>query len=76
MLDLKKIRLLRGYTQETLADKVGIKRGTILKIENRQSYPSVSNAMAIADVLGISNWYDIYTPELAAAQWKGTPPTI
>lgn len=50
---LADIRKNKGYTQQALADKVGITRQQISAIETGQSFPSVPTAKAIADVLGI-----------------------
>lgn len=50
---LADIRKDKGYTQQTLADKVGVTRQQISAIETGQSLPSVPTAKAIAEVLGI-----------------------
>lgn len=50
---LVEIRRSKGYTQQGLADKVGVTRQQISAIETGQSLPSVPTAKAIAAVLGI-----------------------
>lgn len=50
---LAEIRKDKGYTQQALADKVGVTRQQISAIETGQSLPSVPTAKAIADALGI-----------------------
>lgn len=48
------IRKDKGYTQQALADKVGVTRQQISAIETGLSLPSVPTAKAIADTLEIS----------------------
>lgn len=50
---LSMLRKLEGYSQQSLADAVGVTRQQISAIETGQSLPSVSTAKAIANVLGI-----------------------
>lgn len=50
---LAEMRKNKGYTQQTLADEVGVTRQQISAIETGQSLPSVPTAKAIADALGI-----------------------
>ncbi len=73
MLDLRLIRAARKYTQEQLAEEVGIARATVIHIEKGTAEPSPTNAQAIADVLGFVNWYDFYT-DVTKVQWKGEAP--
>jgi putative transcriptional regulator len=51
---LKEIRLEKGLTQETLAEKTGVTRQTIIAIEKAKFVPSVKLALELAYVLGIS----------------------
>lgn len=73
-LDLKKIRQLRGFTQDALAEKVGVNRLTIINIEKGKTQPTVTNAMALGDALDIDNWYDIYTLGMKSPLWRGEAP--
>lgn len=59
MIDLKKARTEKGMTQEQLAEAVGVVRQTISNIECGFSLPSITNAQAIARVLGL-NWTDFF----------------
>lgn len=45
-------RLLRGYTQEELADRIGVTRQTVVSIEKGNYTPSVALALRLAKVLG------------------------
>lgn len=47
------LRKLQGYTQQDLADKIGVTRQQISAIEKGKSLPSVSVAKSIATILGI-----------------------
>jgi putative transcriptional regulator len=49
----------RGWTQEDLAEKVGVTRQTIANIENGLNEPRVTIAMAIAIALG-ATVYEIF----------------
>ncbi len=48
---LKKYRLLKGLTQEQLAEKVGVRRETIMRLEKAQYNPSLKLAIDISRVL-------------------------
>jgi putative transcriptional regulator len=50
---LKEIRLARGFTQEALAEQVGVTRQTIIAIEKAKFVPSVKLALEIAGMLGV-----------------------
>lgn len=60
MVDLKKIRINQGMTQEQLAKQVGVVRTTISNIECGITLPSVSTAKLIAKILKI-NWTEFFT---------------
>lgn len=54
MIDLKTARKEKGYTQQQLADKAGVKRTTISNLEiGTSKEPRTKNAKKIAEVLGI-----------------------
>ena len=48
---LKKYRLLKEMTQEQLANKVGVRRETIMRLEKAQYNPSLKLAMDISRVV-------------------------
>lgn len=45
---LKKFRQLKGMTQEQLANKVGVRRETIMRLEKAQYNPSLKLAIDIS----------------------------
>lgn len=45
---LKKYRQLKGLTQEQLAEKVGVRRETIMRLEKAQYNPSLKLAIDIS----------------------------
>lgn len=50
---LKYFREKQGYSQRTLADKVGVQENTLWRWENEKSTPSVDIAERIANILGV-----------------------
>lgn len=49
---LKKYRLSKGLTQEQLADMVGVRRETIMRLEKAQYNPSLKLAVDISRAVG------------------------
>lgn len=49
---LKRLRLGKGLTQQSLADAAGISRATYTNIENGKKNPSLALAVKIKRVLG------------------------
>ena len=52
-----KLQLLRkqnGYSQEQLADKLGIARQTLSKWENGQAVPELGNLISLSNLYGIT----------------------
>ena len=57
MILAEKIALLRrqnGWSQEELAEKLGISRQTLSKYETGESVPDIERSKAIADAFGVS----------------------
>ena len=52
--NLVRLRKMNGFTQETLAEKVGVTRQAIAKWEAGETIPDLERARLIADVLGVS----------------------
>lgn len=50
---LKQYRQLRGLTQEQLAERVGVRRETIMRLEKAQYNPSLKLAVDISRAVGI-----------------------
>lgn len=51
--NLKSVRESRGMTQQELADRIGIRRETILHLENNRYNPSLEMALKIAQVFDL-----------------------
>lgn len=51
---LKNVRLQRQFTQESLANTVGVTRQTIISIEKEKFVPSVKLALQLAQALRVS----------------------
>ncbi|WP_201737229.1 helix-turn-helix transcriptional regulator [Bifidobacterium aemilianum] len=52
--NLRGVRQARGMTQSALAGLVGVRRETIIRLENGKYNPSLKLAMDIAKVFGTS----------------------
>lgn len=59
---IKVYRAMKNFTQEQLANKVGVARQTILAIENNKYVPSLLLAFKIASKLG-TNLEEVFTYE-------------
>ncbi len=51
---LKTLRTERGFTQELIAESLGVSRQAVSKWENGTSEPSTTNLFALAKLYGIS----------------------
>lgn len=51
--NVKYLRSIKGISQQVLADKVGLDRTTISRIENGEIETTIDNAINISNVLGI-----------------------
>ncbi|MGE7953733.1 helix-turn-helix transcriptional regulator [Lysinibacillus xylanilyticus] len=51
---IKKYRLLKDFTQEELAQRVGVRRETIMRLENAKYNPSLELAVRISRELDAS----------------------
>lgn len=57
MIFSEKLQILRknkGYTQESLADLLGVSRQAVAKWEAGQVYPDISNLIQISDLMNVS----------------------
>ena len=52
--NLISLRKLNGYSQEELAEKIGVSRQTLSKYETGESVPDIEKSKAIADVFNVS----------------------
>lgn len=57
---LKKYRQEKKWTQEELAQKVGVRRETIIRLEQAKYRPSLELAMKLAWILEVSV-YDLFS---------------
>jgi putative transcriptional regulator len=64
--NLKRYRILAGLTQEELAEKTGVHRDTIIRLEGGKQPPRPRTLKNLADVLGVS------TQDLTEASENGT----
>ena len=51
--NLKSVRESRGMTQQELADRIGMRRETILHLENNRYNPSLEMALKIVQVFDL-----------------------
>ena len=51
--NLKSVRESRGMTQQELAERIGMRRETILHLENNRYNPSLEMALKIAQVFDL-----------------------
>ena len=51
--NLKSVRESRGMTQQELADRIGMRRETILHLQNNRYNPSLEMALKIAQVFDL-----------------------
>lgn len=62
--NVKFLRTKKGLSQQTLADKVGVDRSTISRIENNEIETTIDNAIKLAEVLKI-NFKDLLDKDLS-----------
>lgn len=51
---LQQLRKMNGYTQDVLAEKLGVSRQSISKWERAEASPDTDNLIALAEVYGLS----------------------
>ncbi|RSK25854.1 XRE family transcriptional regulator [Bacillus sp. HMF5848] len=52
--NLKSLRKISKYTQEDVADKVGVSRQAVAKWENGETVPDINNCIALAELYGVT----------------------
>lgn len=52
--NLKKLRKEHRYTQEGIAEKIGVSRQAVAKWENGETVPDIKNCMALAELYGVA----------------------
>ena len=59
--NLISVRKIHGYSQDELADKIGVSRQTLSKYETGESLPDIERCRLLADVFGVTmDFYQIY----------------
>ena len=69
---ISEIRKAKGYTQEYIAEQLGISRQAVYKWEKGSSAPDTKNLIALAELLGVSVEYLATGAEAASEQPKQT----
>jgi len=54
---IQSLRKQKGYSQEELAEKIGVSRQAVSKWESRQSTPDIDKIIALSDLFNISTDY-------------------
>ena len=70
MIFSEKLQILRknkGYTQEALAEKLGVSRQAVAKWESGQIYPDISNLIQISDLMSVSVDYLVKDQDCAVS---------
>ena len=67
--NLKLLRHQYGYTQEQIAEKLGVSRQTIAKWERGECLPDIENVIALADIYEVT--IDSLVRNMAADSGKG-----
>ena len=52
--NLNTLRKQRGYSQEEVAEKIGVSRQAVAKWESGETMPDLDNTMALAELYGVS----------------------
>lgn len=52
--NLISLRKIHGYSQDELAEKIGVSRQTLSKYETGESYPDIEKCKLLADIFGTS----------------------
>lgn len=63
LLTLKAARVNKGLTQEVVAKKLGITKGTLVSYEKYRTIPDISIAKRMASLYGVSVESLIFLPE-------------
>lgn len=69
--NLKFFRKKKGYTQEQVAEKIGVSRQAVAKWENGETLPDIDNIIALADFYEVT--VDSLVRNVAAYSGAGTP---
>lgn len=53
-INLKNLRKIVKYTQEEVAEKIGVSRQAVAKWESGDTVPDINNCLALADLYGVT----------------------
>nr|WP_231638328.1 helix-turn-helix transcriptional regulator [Rubeoparvulum massiliense] len=53
-MNLKKLRKMNRYTQEEIADKIGVSRQAVAKWESGETVPDIENCIALGKLYGVT----------------------
>lgn len=53
-MNLKKMRKIMRFTQEEVADKIGVSRQAVAKWESGETVPDINNCKALAELYGVA----------------------
>ena len=73
---LQILRKNRGFTQEALADQLGVSRQAIAKWESGQVYPDISNLIQISNLMNVSIDYLVKDQDCAVSIQPGPDPDL
>ena len=75
---LQKLRKARGWTQEELAEKVGVSRQSLSKWESDGALPDTANVIVLADLFGVTTDYLLRAviPDAAAPAEAPAAPAV
>ncbi len=64
---LQSLRKAKGYSQQYVADKIGMKRSTISNYEINRRLPSLTDLKRVADFYGVGlDYFDLSSPDEVA----------
>lgn len=75
---LQKLRKSRSWTQEELAERVGVSRQSLSKWESDGALPDTANVIVLADLFGVTTDYLLRAaaPDEAAADAPAASPVV
>ena len=71
---LQELRRARGFSQEELADRLGVSRQAVSKWENGQGKPELDNVVRLAEIYGVTTDYLLAGKAAPPAPGETAPP--
>lgn len=69
---IQELRKQRGYSQEELAEKVGVSRQAVSKWESEQSMPDLDKIIALSEIFGVTTDHLLKGTEMPPAANRKT----